>query len=60
MGSDSDWPTMKAAAEALKEFGLGSEANDLPAFVVMISHGSGADSNQGLLDRLWGAGFLPS
>jgi len=26
MGSDSDWPTMKAAAEALKEFGLASEA----------------------------------
>src|SRR5436190_3597407 len=41
-------------------YGLGCEANDLPAFVVMISHGSGADSNQGLLDRLWGAGFLPS
>jgi hypothetical protein len=41
-------------------YGLGSEASDLPAFVVMISHGSGTDSNQGLLDRLWGAGFLPS
>lgn len=41
-------------------YGLGSEADELPAFVVMISHGSGRDSNQGLLDRLWGAGFLPS
>jgi hypothetical protein len=41
-------------------YGLGREAEDLPAFVVMISHGSGADSNQGLLDRLWGSGFLPS
>lgn len=41
-------------------YGLGSEADDLPAFVVMISHGSGKDANQGLLDRLWGAGFLPS
>ena len=41
-------------------YGLGSEADDLPAFVVMISHGSGADANQGLLERLWGAGFLPS
>ena len=41
-------------------YGLGSEAEDLPAFVVMISHGSGSDSNQGLLDRLWGSGFLPS
>jgi hypothetical protein len=41
-------------------YGLGSEASDLPAFVVMISHGSGKDANQGLLDRLWGSGFLPS
>ena len=41
-------------------YGLGTEAADLPAFVVMISHGSGKDSNQGLLDRLWGSGFLPS
>src|SRR5262245_21653171 len=41
-------------------YGLGSDAQDLPAFVVMISHGSGADANQWLLDRLWGSGFLPS
>ncbi|MBS0261086.1 MAG: DUF1501 domain-containing protein, partial [Planctomycetes bacterium] len=41
-------------------YGLGSDAQDLPAFVVMISHGSGADANQGLLDRLWGSGFIPS
>lgn len=45
---------------AWASYGLGSPAQDLPAFVVMISHGSGADSNQGLLDRLWGSGFLPS
>jgi hypothetical protein len=41
-------------------YGLGSPARDLPAFVVMISHGTGRDANQGLLDRLWGSGFLPS
>jgi hypothetical protein len=41
-------------------YGLGSDAENLPAFVVLISHGSGKDANQGLLDRLWGAGFLPS
>ncbi len=41
-------------------YGLGSEAEDLPAFIVLISHGSGADANQGLLERLWGSGFLPS
>ena len=26
MGSDSDWPTMKAAADVCKDFGVGSEA----------------------------------
>jgi len=31
MGSDSDWPTMKAAAEALKELGIGSEAKVISA-----------------------------
>ena len=31
MGSDSDWPTMKAAADALKEFGIGSEAKVISA-----------------------------
>ncbi len=45
---------------AWASYGLGSEAEDLPAFLVLISHGSGADSNQGLLERLWGSGFLPS
>jgi hypothetical protein len=45
---------------AWASYGLGSEAEDLPAFIVMISHGSGRDANQGLLERLWGSGFLPS
>jgi len=31
MGSDSDWPIMKAAAEALKEFAIASEANVISA-----------------------------
>jgi 5-(carboxyamino)imidazole ribonucleotide mutase len=31
MGSDSDWPTMKAAADALAEFGVGSEAKVISA-----------------------------
>jgi hypothetical protein len=41
-------------------YGLGSENKDLPAFVVMISQGSGNMGDQPLYDRLWGAGFLPS
>jgi 5-(carboxyamino)imidazole ribonucleotide mutase len=31
MGSDSDWPTMKLAADALNEFGISSEANVISA-----------------------------
>ena len=31
MGSDSDWPVMKAAADVLKEFGIVSEANVISA-----------------------------
>ncbi len=41
-------------------YGLGSENQDLPAFVVLISRGSGRRFDQPLYDRLWGSGFLPS
>src|SRR6185369_12873132 len=41
-------------------YGLGSESEDLPAFVVMISRGTGRPVDQPLYDRLWGAGFLPT
>ncbi|MFM7055437.1 MAG: DUF1501 domain-containing protein [Planctomycetota bacterium] len=41
-------------------WGLGSENADLPAFVAMISQGSGNPNDQPLYDRLWGSGFLPS
>jgi hypothetical protein len=40
-------------------YGIGSETEDLPAFVVMISAG-GNGGGQPLYDRLWGSGFLPS
>jgi hypothetical protein len=40
-------------------YGIGSETEDLPSFVVMISPGAGGDG-QPLYDRLWGSGFLPS
>jgi len=38
-------------------YGLGSENRDLPAFVVMVTQGTGG---QPLYDRLWGSGFLPT
>jgi hypothetical protein len=41
-------------------YGLGTENRDLPAFVVMISHGTGRPNDQPLYDRLWGSGFLPT
>ena len=40
-------------------YGIGSETDDLPSFVVMISPGAGG-GGQPLYDRLWGSGFLPS
>lgn len=41
-------------------WGLGAENSNLPAFVAMISQGSGNPNDQPLYDRLWGSGFLPS
>ena len=41
-------------------YGLGSESRELPAFVVMISQGTGRPGGQPLYDRLWGSGFLPT
>ena len=38
-------------------YGLGSENQNLPTFVVMISQGRG--QMQALFSHLWGAGFLP-
>jgi hypothetical protein len=39
-------------------YGLGSENQDLPAFVVFVSQGFG--NAQALADRQWGSGFLPT
>jgi hypothetical protein len=41
-------------------YGLGSENRDLPAFVAMVSQGTGNPNDQPLYDRLWGSGFLPT
>ncbi len=40
-------------------YGLGSEAEDLPGFVVLMSSGKGGQ-NQPVAARQWSAGFLPS
>jgi uncharacterized protein (DUF1501 family) len=41
-------------------YGLGSENENLPAFVVQISQGSGNKTDQPIFSRLWGSGFLPT
>ena len=42
------------------DYGLGSANRNLPTFVVLHSVASKGPGGQGLLARLWGAGFLPS
>jgi len=45
MGSDSDWPVMQAAAQALAEFGVGYEADVVSAHRMpheMIRYGTDA------------------
>jgi len=44
---------------AWMSYGLGSENDNLPAFVAMSSRGS-AKNGQPIYDRLWGSGFLPA
>ena len=41
-------------------YGLGSENENLPAFVVMVSQGTGKNPGQPIFSRLWGSGFLPA
>lgn len=58
MGSDSDWPVMKAAAEVLDEFGVAYEADVVSAHrmpVQMIEYGSSA-AERGLRVLVAGAG----
>ncbi|HVL13082.1 MAG TPA: DUF1501 domain-containing protein, partial [Gemmata sp.] len=40
-------------------YGLGSESNDLPAFVVFTPYWSSGAAAQALFSRMWGSGFLP-
>ena len=41
-------------------YGLGSENENLPAYLVMLSQGTGKNPGQPLYARLWGSGYLPS
>ncbi len=55
MQSGSQFPG-RPSMGAWSWYGLGSENEDLPAFVVMVSKDRGG---QPLFARLWGSGFLP-
>lgn len=58
MGSNSDWPVMRAAAEALEEFGVGFEADVVSAHRMareMIDYGESAHT-RGLRVIIAGAG----
>ncbi len=58
MGSDSDWPVMKAAVEALEEFGLAAEADVVSAHRMpdeMLAYGREAAA-RGLSVIIAGAG----
>jgi len=58
MGSDSDWPTMKAAAEACEEFGVPFEADVVSAHRMpeeMLAYGKQA-AGRGLRVIIAGAG----
>ncbi|MEV0233274.1 5-(carboxyamino)imidazole ribonucleotide mutase [Nonomuraea sp. NPDC050786] len=64
MGSDSDWPVMKAAAEAVAEFGVPFEADVVSAHRMpteMIEYGRGAASRglQVIIAGAGGAAHLP-
>jgi len=50
----------KPSIGAWLSYGLGSEADNLPAFVVMTPRWSAKRDAQALYQRLWGSGFLPS
>ena len=49
----------RPSAGAWMSYGLGSENQNLPSFVVMISRPSGPTNAQPLHERMWGSGFLP-
>ena len=41
-------------------YGIGSENQNLPAFVVLLSQAQALNTDQPLFSRLWSSGFLPS
>ena len=64
MGSDSDWPTMKAAADVLTEFGVASEAKVISAHrdphgLEAFAGGAGGRGLRVIIAGAGGAAHLP-
>lgn len=64
MGSDSDWPTMKAAADALAEFGIDAEvgvvsAHRMPEDMVTYGREAAARGLRVIIAGAGGAAHLP-
>jgi hypothetical protein len=45
---------------AWTSYGIGSENQNMPAFVVLISQAQALNADQPLFSRLWSSGFIPS
>jgi 5-(carboxyamino)imidazole ribonucleotide mutase len=63
MGSDSDWPVMKAASETLKEFGIAHvvrviSAHRTPDAAIQFSRSAAAEGLQVLIAAAGGAAHL--
>jgi hypothetical protein len=50
----------KASLGSWLSYGLGSENDNLPSFIVMTPSWSAKREAQALYNRLWGSGFLPT
>ena len=50
----------KASIGSWLAYGLGSESNDLPAFVVFTPRFPSDSNGQALYNRMWGSGYLPT
>src|SRR6476660_1412017 len=64
MGSDSDWPVMRAAAEALSEFGVGHEvrvvsAHRTPEVMIEYAHSAVERGLKVVIAGAGGAAHLP-
>jgi len=50
----------KASIGSWLAYGLGSESNDLPSFVVFTPRFPSDSNGQALYNRMWGSGYLPT